>query len=106
MGGLLHFEFLYHFVVVENGLRNGLFYCKVRQVSHGKFEAKTKKEHVKNNCIIWNKAFSFDVQIPDEGNGTLGEAKIRISVRKDGSVGKSEVKLGYLDVSTYLKISF
>lgn len=71
---------------------NGYFYCKLRQLSNGKFESKTKREQIKNNCIFWNKEFCFET--------TVAEAKLRISVRREGAgVGKSEIKLGYIDVN-------
>lgn len=78
---------------------NGYFYCKLRQISNGKFESKTKREQIKNNCIVWNKEFSFDATVPEDLNGRLAEAKLRISVRREAGVGKSEIKLGYIDIN-------
>jgi len=78
---------------------NGYFYCKLRQVSNGKFESKTKREQIKNNCIVWNKEFTFDATVPEDLNGRLAEAKLRISVRREAGVGKSEIKLGYIDIN-------
>lgn len=36
--------------------------------------------------------------MPEDLNGRLAEAKLRISVRREAGVGKSEIKLGYIDV--------
>ena len=79
--------------------RNGYFYCKLRQISNGKFESKTKREQIKNNCIIWDKDFKFETSVPDDTNGRLADVKLRISVRREAGIGKSEFKLGYIDVS-------
>ena len=75
--------------------RNGHCYCKLRLLSCGHFEAKTHLKPIQNEIVQWNQNFRFEIKIPENSN--IDDAKLRISVRREGA--KSEVKIGYVDVS-------
>ena len=74
---------------------NGHCYCKLRLLSCGHFEAKTHLKPIQNEIVQWNQNFRFEIKIPENSN--IDDAKLRISVRREGA--KSEVKIGYVDVS-------
>ena len=78
-----------------NFFRNGHCYCKLRLLSCGHFEAKTHLKPIQNEIVQWNQNFGFEIKIPENSN--IDDAKLRISVRREGA--KSEVKIGYVDVS-------
>ena len=50
---------------------------------------------IQNEIVQWNQNFRFEIKIPENSN--IDDAKLRISVRREGA--KSEVKIGYVDVS-------
>jgi len=73
---------------------NGHCYCKLRLLSCGHFEAKTHLKPIQNEIVQWNQNFRFEIKIPENSN--IDDAKLRISVRREGA--KSEVKIGYVDL--------
>jgi len=73
---------------------NGHCYCKLRLLSCGHFEAKTNLKPIQNEIVQWNQNFRFEIKIPENSN--IDDAKLRISVRREGA--KSEVKIGYVDL--------
>ena len=81
--------------------RNGHCYCKLRLLSCGHFEAKTHLKPIQNEIVQWNQNFRFEIKIPENSN--IDDAKLRISVRREGA--KSEVKIGYVDVSENPKMT-
>ena len=83
------------FLSLKYKFRNGHCYCKLRLLSCGHFEAKTHLKPIQNEIVQWNQNFRFEIKIPENSN--IDDAKLRISVRREGA--KSEVKIGYVDVS-------
>lgn len=73
---------------------NGHCYCKLRLLSCGNFEAKTHLKPIQNEIVHWNENFRFEIKIPENSN--IDDARLRISVRREGA--KSEVKIGYVDL--------
>lgn len=73
---------------------NGHCYCKLRLLSCGNFEAKTNLKPIQNEIVQWNQNFQFEIKLPENSN--IDDAKLRISVRREGA--KSEVKIGYVDL--------
>ena len=63
----------------------------------GHFESRTDSKPIQNNQIIWRDQFNFEIKLSDQTQ--IDEARLRISVRREAVGGKSEVKIGYIDVS-------
>jgi len=76
---------------------NGHCYCKLRLLSCGHFETRTDSKPILNNQILWRESFSFEIKVSDHSQ--LDAAQLRISVRREATGGKSEVKIGYIDLS-------
>jgi len=76
---------------------NGHCYCKLRLLSCGHFESRTDSKPIQNNQIIWRDQFNFEIKLADHTQ--IDEARLRISVRREALGGKSEVKIGYIDLS-------
>jgi len=79
---------------------NGHCYCKVRLLSCGHFEARTDSKPIQNNQILWRDQFSFELKVAE--HASVDEARLRISVRREATGGKAEVKIGYIDVSVFI----
>lgn len=78
---------------------NSFLYCKLRQISFGKFEARTKKQEIKNNCVVWNEEFNFELNLREDPSVELPKLQVRISIRQELPGARDEVKLGYVDIT-------
>lgn len=77
---------------------NGTYFCKIRLINGGSFEAFTNRCALSDTSVLWNEGFNFEVKLV--ANSELKKYEdclLRISVRKELKGGKTFQKLGYVD---------
>lgn len=77
----------------------GVLYAKVRLLDGGTFLEQSPRQEVNNNTVRWGSQFQFPCKMTtSHQSGLLDSCNLRISVRKELKGGKSQQKLGYLDI--------
>ncbi|XP_036040568.1 protein FAM102A isoform X1 [Onychomys torridus] len=79
---------------------NGVLFCKVRLLDGGDFVSLSSREEVQENCVRWQKKFSFVCKMSaSPATGLLDPCIFRVSVRKELKGGKAYSKLGFTDLN-------
>ncbi|GCC31380.1 hypothetical protein chiPu_0009837 [Chiloscyllium punctatum] len=76
---------------------NGVLFCKIRLLDGGDFTQLSSREEVQENCVRWQKKFSFICKMSaNPATGVLDPCICRVSVRKELKGGKafSKVTIG------------
>nr|XP_015829884.2 early estrogen-induced gene 1 protein [Nothobranchius furzeri] len=97
------FKFQVHFTLEELTavpFVNGVLFCKIRLVDRGNFAVLSSREEVQQNCVRWEKRFSFVCKMnSNPATGVLDPCICRVSVRKELKGGKTFSKLGFADLN-------
>ncbi|XP_028664447.1 protein FAM102A-like [Erpetoichthys calabaricus] len=79
---------------------NGVLFCKMRLLDGGDFTILSSREEVQNNCVRWQKNYSFVCKMSaNPSTGVLDPCTCRVSVRKELKGGKAYSKLGFADLN-------
>ncbi|XP_038193341.1 protein FAM102A [Arvicola amphibius] len=79
---------------------NGVLFCKVRLLDGGDFVSLSSREEVQENCVRWQKRFTFVCKMSaNPATGLLDPCIFRVSVRKELKGGKAYSKLGFTDLN-------
>ncbi|XP_058158844.1 early estrogen-induced gene 1 protein [Dasypus novemcinctus] len=79
---------------------NGVLFCKVRLLDGGDFVSLSSREEVQENCVRWQKRFTFVCKMSaNPATGLLDPCIFRVSVRKELKGGKAYSKLGFADLN-------
>ncbi|XP_012945110.1 protein FAM102A, partial [Aplysia californica] len=82
---------------------SGVLYAKVRLNDGGSFLEQSPRQEVHNNCVRWGAEFEFPCKMTASlTSGVLDPCFVRISVRKEVKGGKSQQKLGFVDLNLAL----
>ncbi|CAN9504683.1 unnamed protein product [Ophioblennius macclurei] len=97
------FKFQVHFTLEELTavpFVNGVLFCKIRLIDGGDFAISSSREEVQQNCVRWNKKYSFVCKMSaNPATGVLDPCICRVSVRKELKGGKAFSKLGFADLN-------
>ncbi|XP_058015343.1 early estrogen-induced gene 1 protein [Ahaetulla prasina] len=79
---------------------NGVLFCKIRLLDGGDFVTLSSREEVQENCVRWQKKFTFICKMSaNPTTGLLDPCICRVSVRKELKGGKAYSKLGFTDLN-------
>jgi hypothetical protein len=62
----------------------------------GNYENRTNSKPIENNIVRWEENFRFELKLAEITR--VDDAKLRISVRRETSGAKQEIKIGYVDL--------
>ncbi|KAK3796991.1 hypothetical protein RRG08_055049 [Elysia crispata] len=79
---------------------SGVLFAKVRLNDGGSFTDISPRVEIYNNQVKWHSNFEFPCKMTASmANGVLDPCFVRISVRKELKGGRSQQKLGYVDLN-------
>lgn len=83
---------------------SGFWYCKLRvmngPLNSGTFIEHTNRQMVKDNCVSWRHKFEFTCKLSAEPqSGVLERCWVRLSVRKEVRGGRTDSKVGLVDLN-------
>ncbi|RUS87105.1 hypothetical protein EGW08_005105 [Elysia chlorotica] len=79
---------------------SGVLFAKVRLNDGGNFTDISPRVEIYNNQVKWHSNFEFPCKMTASmANGVLDPCFVRISVRKELKGGRSQQKLGYVDLN-------
>lgn len=97
------FKFKVHLELVELAsvpFVTGVLFCKVRLHDGGSYTDHSPRKDIRSNKVVWDAEFNFPCKMTASANtGVLDPCVCRISVRKELRGGRSQQKLGFVDLN-------